>query len=148
MSENNNPSKTILLITVAVAVLLIVVIWPLSMLGKGSSASADADEADLRIQPVARVEMQKADVVKTDGKPRTGEAIYASVCKACHESGVAGAPKTGDKAAWAPRLASGMAALLKSAAGGKGAMPARGGAPDLSDDELKAAVAFLTSKAK
>ena len=148
MSENNNPSKTILLITVAVAVLLIVVVWPLSMLGKGSSASADADEAELRIQPVARVEMQKADVVKTDGKPRTGEAIYASVCKACHETGVAGAPKTGDKAAWAPRLASGMAALLKSAANGKGAMPARGGAPDLSDDELKAAVAFLTGKAK
>ena len=148
MSENNNPSKTILLITVAVAVLLIVVIWPLSMLGKGSSASADADEAELRIQPVARVEMQKADVVKTDGKPRTGEAIYASVCKACHETGVAGAPKTGDKAAWAPRIASGMAAMLKSAANGKGAMPARGGAPDLSDDELKAAVAFLTGKAK
>ena len=148
MSENNNPSKTILLITVAVAVLLIVVVWPLSMLGKGSSASTNADEAELRIQPVARVEMQKAEAVKTDGKPRTGEAIYASVCKACHETGVAGAPKTGDKAAWAPRLASGMATLLKSAANGKGAMPARGGAPDLSDDELKAAVAFLTGKAK
>ena len=126
MSENNNPSKTILLITVAVAVLLIVVVWPLSMLGKGSSTPTDADEAELR----------------------TGEAIYASVCKACHETGVAGAPKTGDKAAWAPRIASGMAAMLKSAANGKGAMPARGGAPDLSDDELKAAVAFLTGKAK
>ena len=148
MSENNNPSKTILLMTVAVAVLLIVVVWPLSMLGKGSSASADADEAELRIQPVARVEMQKTVAIKTDGKPRSGEAIYASVCKACHETWVAGAPKTGDKAAWAPRLASGMAALLKSAANGKGAMPARGGAPDLSDDELKAAVAFLTGKAK
>ena len=148
MSENNNPSKTILLITVAVAVLLIVVVWPLSMLGKGSSASTNADEAELRIQPVARVEMQKAEAVKTDGKPRSGEAIYASVCKACHETGVAGAPKTGDKAAWAPRIASGMAAMLKSAANGKGAMPARGGAPDLSDDELKAAVAFLTGKAK
>ena len=148
MSENNNPSKTILLITVAVAVLLIVVVWPLSMLGKGSSASTNADEAELRIQPVARVEMQKAEAVKTDGKPRSGEAIYASVCKACHETGVAGAPKTGDKAAWATRLASGMAAMLKSAANGKGAMPARGGAPDLSDDELKAAVAFLTGKAK
>ena len=148
MSENNNPSKTILLIAVAVAVLLIVVVWPLSMLGKGSSASMNADEAELRIQPVARVEMQKAEAVKTDGKPRSGEAIYASVCKACHETGVAGAPKTGDKAAWAPRIASGMAAMLKSAANGKGAMPARGGAPDLSDDELKAAVAFLTGKAK
>ena len=148
MSENTNPSKTILLITVAVAVLLIVVVWPLSMLGKSSSTPTDADEAELRIQPVARVEMQKAEAVKTDGKPRSGEAIYASVCKACHETGVAGAPKTGDKAAWAPRIASGMAAMLKSAANGKGAMPARGGAPDLSDDELKAAVAFLTGKAK
>ena len=63
-------------------------------LGKGSSTPTDADEAELRIQPVARVEMQKAEAVKTDGKPRTGEAIYASVCKACHETGVAGAPKT------------------------------------------------------
>lgn len=148
MSYPNNASRTILLATIAVAVVLIVVIWPLSMLGKGSSAPADADEAELRIQPVARVEMQKADVVKTDGKPRSGEAIYASVCKACHEAGVAGAPKTGDKAAWAPRIATGMAAMLKSAANGKGAMPARGGAPDLSDDELKAAVTFLTGKAK
>jgi len=92
--------------------------------------------------------MQKAESVKSDGKPRSGEAIYASVCKACHEAGVAGAPKTGDKAAWAPRLATGMATLLKSAINGKNAMPARGGAPDLSDDELKAAVTYLTGKAK
>ena len=148
MSDKNNPSRTILLITVAVAALLIVVIWPLSMLGKGGAAPSDADEAELRIQPIARVEMQKAEAAKTDGKPRSGEAIYASVCKACHEAGVAGAPKTGDKAAWAPRLATGMAALLKSATNGKNAMPARGGAPDLSDDELKAAVTYLTGKSK
>ncbi|SDG69962.1 c-type cytochrome [Propionivibrio dicarboxylicus] len=148
MSDNKNPSRTIFLGAVAVGVLLTVVVWPLSMLGKGGVSPADADEAELRIQPVARVEMQKAESVKSDGKPRSGEAIYASVCKACHEAGVAGAPKTGDKAAWAPRLATGMAALLKSATNGKNAMPARGGAPDLSDDELKAAVTYLTGKAK
>lgn len=148
MSDNKNPSRTILLGAVAVGVLLTVVVWPLSMLGKGGVSPADADEAELRIQPVARVEMQKAESVKSDGKPRSGEAVYASVCKACHEAGVAGAPKTGDKAAWAPRLATGMATLLKSAANGKGAMPARGGAPDLTDDELKAAVTYLTGKAK
>ncbi|WP_319242027.1 c-type cytochrome [uncultured Propionivibrio sp.] len=148
MSDKKNPSRTIFLGAVAVGVLLTVVVWPLSMLGKGGASPADADEAELRIQPVARVEMQKAESVKSDGKPRSGEAIYASVCKACHEAGVAGAPKTGDKAAWAPRLATGMAALLKSATNGKNAMPARGGAPDLSDDELKAAVTYLTGKAK
>ena len=147
MSNQNNPSRTILLITLGVAALLIVVIWPLSMLGKGTASPADADEAELRIQQVARVEMQKVEV-KSDGKPRSGEAIYNSVCKACHEAGVAGAPKTGDKAAWAPRLAAGAATLLKTAAAGKGAMPARGGAPDLTDDELKAAVTYLTGKAK
>lgn len=147
MSDKKNPSTTILLATVAVAILLIVVVWPLSFLGKGSSGT-DPDEAELRIQPVASVEMKKAETVKSDGKPRSGEAVYASVCKACHEAGVAGAPKTGDKAAWAPRIATGAAALLKSASAGKGAMPARGGAPDLSDDELKAAVTYLIGKAK
>ena len=148
MSENNNPSKTILLITVAVAVLLIVVVWPLSMLGKGSSTPTDADEAELRIQPVARVEMQKAEAVKSDGKPRSGETVYNTICKACHEAGVAGAPKTGDKAAWAARIATGAEALLKSATTGKNAMPARGGAADLTDDELKAAVEYLIEKSK
>ena len=147
MSDKNNPSRTILLATIAVAAILIVVIWPLSMLGKGSAGSGDSDEAELRIQPVARVEMQVA-AAKSDGKPRSGEAIYNTICKACHETGVAGAPKTGDKAVWAPRLATGAAALLKSATAGKGAMPARGGAADLTDDELKAAVTYLTGKAK
>ena len=91
--------------------------------------------------------MQKA-AVATDGKPRSGEAIYNTICKACHDAGVAGAPKTGDKAAWAPRLATGQAALLKSVINGKNAMPPRAGDSSLSDDELKSAVEFLTGKAK
>ena len=91
--------------------------------------------------------MQKV-VVKSDGKPRTGEMVYNTVCKACHEAGVAGAPKTGDKAAWGPRIATGLAALLKSASDGKNAMPPKGGAADLTDAELKAAVEYLTGKAK
>ena len=70
------------------------------------------------------------------------------MCAVCHASGLAGAPKPGDKAAWAPRLATGAAALLASATNGKNAMPARGGATDLSDAELKAAVEYLIGKAK
>ena len=70
------------------------------------------------------------------------------MCKLCHEAGLAGAPKTGDKAAWAPRLAQGMAAVFANAKNGKNAMPPKGGAADLSDDELKAAVDFLVGKSK
>ena len=117
------------------------------MIGKGDPSAESSDEAELRIQPVARVEIQKA-VAKTDGKPRSAEAIYNGICKACHETGVAGAPKTGDKAAWGPRIATGTAAMLKSVIGGKNAMPPRAGDASLSDDELKAAVVFLADKAK
>jgi cytochrome c5 len=147
MANKQYSSQTILTITIVVTIVLVVLIWPLSMIGKGGSAAGGNDDAELRILPVARVEMQKA-VVKSDGKPRDGATIYNAVCMACHAGGVAGAPKTGDKAAWAPRIAAGNAAMLKNATNGKGAMPARGGAADLTDAELKAAVDYLVSKAK
>ena len=141
MASTPNSSRTIMIVTIIIGIVLTLVIWPLSMIGKGSS-SGSSDEAELRIQPIAHVEMQKV-VVKSDGKPRTGEMVYNTVCKACHEAGVAGAPKTGDKAAWGPRIATGLAALLKSASDGKNAMPPKGGAADLTDAERKAAVEYL-----
>ena len=147
MADKQNSSRTIMLITIAVAIVLCLIIWPLSMLGKGAASSGSSDDAELRIQPVARVEMQKA-IVKSDGVPRDGATVYNAICTACHASGVAGAPKTGDKAAWAPRIATGIEALLKSATNGKNAMPPRGGAADLTDDELKAAVEYLVGQAK
>ncbi len=147
MASKQNSSQMILVVTIVVAIVLIAIIWPLSMMGKGSASSGSGDDAESRIMPVARVEMQKV-VVKSDGKPRTGEAVYNAVCTACHAAGVAGAPKTGDKAAWAPRIATGAAALLASVTNGKNAMPPRGGGADLTDAELKAAVDYLTGKAK
>jgi cytochrome c5 len=126
-----------------------VVIWPLSMIGKGQCKTRRySDDADARIQPVAKVELAKAAAVKSDGKPRDGATVYNSVCMACHASGAAGAPKAGDKAAWAPRIATGSAALIKSATNGKNAMPAKGGNADLSDAEIKAAVEHLVGLAK
>ena len=147
MDKKPHSSRTIMLVTIAVAILLSLLIWPLSKLGKGV-LTASGDDAELRIQPVARVEMRQATAVKSDGKPRSGEAVYTTICGACHTAGVAGAPKTGDKAAWAPRLATGSAVLLKSAINGKGAMPARGGGADLTDDEIKAAVDYILGKSK
>jgi len=81
-----------------------------------------------------------------------GQAIYDKNCKMCHASGMAGAPKFGDKAAWKERIAKGIAELDKNAISGfKGAtgkMPARGGNAKLTDEEVKAAVAVMVDAAK
>lgn len=77
-----------------------------------------------------------------------GKAVYDKNCSVCHASGVANAPKFGDKAAWAPRIATGADALLKSALNGKGAMPPKGGMAALTEDELKAAIEHMTAAAK
>lgn len=79
---------------------------------------------------------------------RTGEQVYNGPCKTCHEAGVAGAPKLGDKALWGPRIATGMDALIKSATTGKNAMPPKGTCMDCTDGELKAAIEYMVSKAQ
>ncbi len=77
-----------------------------------------------------------------------GKSVYDSACMVCHAAGVAGAPKTGDKAAWAPRLKTGMDALYASSLKGKNAMPPKGGNLSLSDADVKAAVDYLVSTVK
>ena len=82
-----------------------------------------------------------------------GEKVYKALCFSCHDMGIAGAPKLGDKTEWDPRIAKGMDALYTSALKGKNdvpgkVMPAKGGNPALSDDEVKASVDFMVSKAK
>lgn len=76
-----------------------------------------------------------------------GKSTYEKTCSVCHATGVANAPKFGDKAAWAPRLATGSDALLASVVKGKGAMPAKAGTT-LSEAELKEAIAHLTAAAR
>lgn len=77
-----------------------------------------------------------------------GKAVYDKTCVVCHASGVANAPKFGDKAAWAPRAATGKDALLASVIKGKGAMPPKAGAADLKDDDIKAAIDYMLAAAK
>lgn len=83
---------------------------------------------------------------------KSGAEVFQQVCSACHGAGVAGAPKAGDKAAWAPRIAKGNATLyehaLKGFQGSSGVMPAKGGRADLSDDLVKQAVDHMVSLAK
>lgn len=134
--------------TIGVAVVLIAIIYPLTNRTFHSAADAakGTDESDVRIQPVAKFELAKAEAAAASG-PRDGATIYNSVCGACHNSGAAGAPKIDDKGAWAPRLAQGKDALIKSVTNGKNAMPPKGGAT-LSDVEIKNVVEYVMGKAK
>lgn len=76
-----------------------------------------------------------------------GEKVYTATCVACHGPGLLNAPKFGDKSAWAPRVAKGKDTLYKDALNGLNAMPPRGGNGSLKDDEVKAAVDYMVSKA-
>jgi cytochrome c5 len=89
-----------------------------------------------------------AGVVAVVAKAKTGEEVYNGACVACHGAGIAGAPKTGDKALWGPRIAQGINVLYEHALKGFKAMPAKGGQVALSDDEVKAGVDYQVAKAK
>jgi cytochrome c5 len=74
---------------------------------------------------------------------RSSESIVQSQCAKCHQNGKDGAPKIGDRAAWTPRLRKGLDPLVASAIHGHGGMPARGGLPDLSDEEVRGAIVYM-----
>ena len=76
-----------------------------------------------------------------------GEKVYTATCVACHAAAVLGAPKFGDKALWAPRIAQGKDTLYSHALNGFKMMPPRGGNAALKDDEVKAGVDYMVSKA-
>ena len=116
------------------------------------AAQADAAPAAAPAPAPAAAPAAAAPAVAVAAAPAAaaagaGEALYKQACQVCHAAGVAGAPKFGDKAAWAARLPAGIDALYTSVAKGKGAMPPRGGtqAPDA---DLRAAVEFMAAAAK
>ncbi|BAU47984.1 hypothetical protein SVA_1419 [Sulfurifustis variabilis] len=86
------------------------------------------------------------------GAAAKGEDVYKQTCTACHATGVAGAPKLGDKADWEPRIAQGKDVLyehsIKGYTGKKGVMPPKGGNMSLSDEQVKAAVDYMVAQAK
>lgn len=108
-------------------------------------AVAGQDNSALTIAPVTAAPAVAAAQVKLEN----GTDVYQNVCKVCHQAGVAGAPKAGDKAAWGPRIAQGKATLyehaVKGFSGKTGVMPPKGGRTDLSDDLIHQAVDHLIS---
>ncbi|ALM54340.1 c-type cytochrome [Halomonas huangheensis] len=114
---------------------------------------ADHDAIAERLKPVGEVCLQgedcgtaqaaASDSAASSGGAVDGEAIYGSVCMACHDTGAAGAPKRGEEADWTERSAQGFSTLLDHAINGLNAMPPRGGNPNLSDEEVRAALVHL-----
>ncbi|MCY7294938.1 c-type cytochrome [Alteromonas sp. a30] len=115
-------------------------------LGTGSVAVAQDDNQALieRIKPLGQVHVKGA-VTESAGGTRSGEAVYQAACVACHGTGALGAPKLADQADWQPRIDErGFDTLLDHALNGFNAMPARGACGDCSDDEIQAAIEFMT----
>jgi cytochrome c5 len=163
----------VILLAFLVPIIGIILLVQLVLSGARPDPQALAPEAvERRIQPVARLEFGPPEGVAqkpaaaapakpgaaaaagklgpADGKPgpADGKALYDKVCVACHQVSVAGSPRLGDKAAWAPRIQTGVDSLMQSVIKGKGAMPPRGGNPSLSDAEVRAAVEFMVGQSK
>jgi cytochrome c5 len=137
---------TVIVLAFVVPVIVIIMLAQLVTGGKRLDERTLEPEAVAgRIQPVARVEFGAAGPDGAAGAPKSGEEVYKAVCAACHASGVAGAHKFGDKAAWAPHLKEGLADLAKNAINGIRGMPARGGNPNLSDLEVTRAVVYMAN---
>ena len=109
------------------------------------------DEVAGRILPIGNLCMTGDDCaaapVLVASGPRTGEEVY-NTCAACHSTGAAGAPKFGDVAAWAPRIAQGAETLYTHSIQGFKGMPAKGLCGNCSDDEIKAAVDHIVANSQ
>lgn len=122
----------------------------------GAEPAADGASAPVAAEQPVAASPESAPVAVAAAAPAAapaaavagaGEALYKQTCQVCHGAGIAGAPKFGDKAAWAPRLAAGIDAVYAIAVSGKGAMPPRGGS-QASDADLRAAVEYMAAAAK
>ena len=102
--------------------------------------------------PPAAAAQPPLQIAQAEEAPDKGKTVYDTACVVCHQTGVGGAPKLGDKAAWADRIAQGEATLsehaIKGFQGKTGMMPPKGGRADLSDEDVKAAVAYMVEASR
>lgn len=129
------------LIPISVIILLVNLVGSSIRTGYGSDTQTEESIAK-RIQPVAGFKLVDANAPKVF---KTGEEVFKSTCSACHSTGVAGAPKFGDKDSWAPFIKQGFDDLVKNAIHGIGGMPPKGGNSSLDDFEVARAVAYMTN---
>jgi cytochrome c5 len=127
------------LIGVPLLVYLLIKLFTSGMATNLTSSTMTTEAVSARLQPIGAVKVVEG------GAPgsRSGKSVFEGICISCHGTGLAGSPKFGDAASWGPRIAKGFDTLVKHALEGFNAMPAKGGATDLTDDEIKRAVAFM-----
>jgi cytochrome c5 len=149
--DHSSPIKTpkqlvtVILLSFIVPVLAIVLLVKFVSSAKSISAGTAAMTPEAvaeRLKPVARIDLGSGggDAPKT---LQAGEAVFKLACSACHAAGLAGAPKAGDAAAWAPRLKQGYDVLVQHATNGFKTMPAKGGNAALDPIEVARAVAYM-----
>jgi cytochrome c5 len=117
--------------------------------GEAAAPAPPAAEApaETSIEAPATAAAPAAPVAEVQ-QARSGQEIFQSKCAACHTTGVAGAPKVGDKQAWAPRIAQGMDTMLGNATNGLRAMPPMGTCMDCSREELRAAIQYMVEQSE
>ena len=116
--------------------------------GDTASVSMTVDDIAMRLEPVVTLASIQANATASTGgevADMSPQQLYQGACMACHAAGVAGAPKTGDNAAWGDRMGSGIDGLLSSAIAGKGAMPPKGGSA-YSDEQIRSVVEYMLSE--
>lgn len=123
-------------------------IAPAASVAIDPNAPAVPAPAPAAATPAAAAPAAPAKAADAGAASGAGQKTYDAVCAMCHNTGVAGAPKAGDKAEWSKRLAQGKDTLYASALKGKGAMPAKGGNPSIPDADVRAAVDHLLATAK
>ena len=125
-----------------------IVIGNIKPVGEVYIAGKSEPEESVSTAPVMEAATSAVAATAEPAAAKSGEQIYNGSCMACHGTGVAGAPKLGDVAAWAPRIAAGMASLLANASNGLNAMPPKGLCMSCSDAELQAAVEYIVGKSQ
>jgi cytochrome c5 len=146
-SSTTSSTHTLALVALGALSVPVIVIGALSLVSQALRPLSQAEEAR-SAQVVKRLEKigQVVVIAQDANRPlKTGLEVFSAQCTACHKEGVSGAPKFGDKSAWAPRIAKGFEALLLSALKGRNAMPPQGGGA-FTDLEVARAVVYMANQ--
>jgi len=138
------PKQLVIVVVLAFAIPIALIVLVSQLVTGVRSPGRDAETGVLnRIKPVGEVTIAEATAPQAG---MTGEQVYQDVCKTCHEAGLVGAPKLGDKTAWAPRIKRGINALYASAIDGKNQMPPKGGNRNLADIDVQRGVVYMANR--
>lgn len=163
MSSNDKQFATVFVVVLGILGVLAIILYFIAGYVTEDMASYKPEEVILEnIKPVGQVNVAGestatgagADTAAPAGdavaatEPMAADQVYQSKCFACHGTGAAGAPKLGDAAAWAPRIAQGMDTLLTNATNGLKAMPPKGLCMECSADDLKAVVEYMVQNSQ